>query len=234
MEGNCRVFGIDQETAVLYLQHKVSMKKKVLEELKESKVVAILRMEPGADVTATVDALIQGGIRFIEITMTMPNAISMIRLCSQQFAECAVIGAGTVLDVETATRVIDAGARFVVSPVTDLSVIRYCNSKEVAVMPGAVTPTEIYHAWNAGADVVKVFSARLGGAEYFRDIKGPFPEIEIMPTGGVDIETAPAFLKAGACAVGIGGALVPKHLVSGKRFDELAVHVEKMRRAVVE
>lgn len=209
------------------------MKKQLLNELKASKVIAILRMESDADLMATVDALIRGGIRFVEITMTVPNAPSMIRTCAERFNGRAVVGAGTVLDVEIAAEVIDAGALFVVSPITDVSVIQYCNGKNITVMPGAVTPTEIYRAWQAGADVVKVFSARLGGSDYFRDIKGPFPEIEILPTGGVDIQTAPAFLKAGACAVGIGGALVPKQMVAEKRFDDLVVHVEKMRKAIV-
>ena len=196
-------------------------KNQAMQRLKKSKVVAILRMASCDELMDTVAALIKGGLEFIEITMTMPDALNAIRNCSEQFRDQAIVGAGTVLDVDTARQVVDAGAQFVVSPIADIPTIEYCNRAGVIVMPGAMTPTEIHRAWKAGADVVKIFSARAGGAAYFKDIKGPFPQIEILPTGGVDMKTAAGFLQAGACAVGIGAALVPAALVREKRFGEI-------------
>jgi 2-dehydro-3-deoxyphosphogluconate aldolase/(4S)-4-hydroxy-2-oxoglutarate aldolase len=204
------------------------MKRDLMEELKRTRVIAILRLGERMPLADTVAALVEGGIRFIEVTMTMPDALAGVAECAERFGSRATVGAGTVLDAATARAVVGAGARFVVSPVTDETVIRTCGELGAAVMPGAQTPTEVYRAWRLGADAVKVFSARAGGPAYLRDLKGPFPDIELLPTGGVDSETAAAYLAAGACAVGIGGALAPAALVAGGRFDEIAAGAARL------
>lgn len=193
----------------------------LLESIKSSRIVAILRFNSAEVILKTVEALASAGIRFVEITTTVPDAVTQIARCVKSFESDIVIGAGTVMTTQCCKEVIDAGARFVVSPVTIPEVIRLCRESGTMSVPGAMTPTEIYNAWSTGADIVKVFSARAGGAGFFRDLKGPFPQIEIMPTGGVNSDTAPAFLRAGACAVGVGGALAPPDLVYAGEFAKV-------------
>lgn len=200
--------------------------------LKSERIVAILRFDSPEVILQTVEALAIAGIRFIEITTTVPDAVSQIARCVERFEDQVIIGAGTVLTGSSCREVIDAGARFVVSPVTITEVIDFCHKAGVMSLPGAMTPSEVYNAWGMGADIVKVFSARAGGAKYFRDLKGPFPQIEIMPTGGVDVDTAPAFLQAGACAIGVGGALVPSHLVYAGEYSKVTEHARSFIRAL--
>jgi 2-dehydro-3-deoxyphosphogluconate aldolase/(4S)-4-hydroxy-2-oxoglutarate aldolase len=189
-------------------------KGKVLEGILASKVIAVIRMSDASKLTAVAAALREGGVRTIEVTMTVPGAIEMIRELAGRKEPGDLVGAGTVLDAGTASDVIAAGADFVVSPVTDMDVVKACSDAEVLIAPGAFTPTEIVTAWRAGADIVKVFPATSLGPQFFRDLRGPLPRVRLMPTGGVTLENAKDFLAAGACCVGIGTALVDKTLVA--------------------
>jgi 2-dehydro-3-deoxyphosphogluconate aldolase / (4S)-4-hydroxy-2-oxoglutarate aldolase len=190
-----------------------------LQALKDTGVVAVIRADKAEDLVDVGRALRQGGVQFIEITMTVPGALAVIERATAALQHDDVyIGAGTVLDSETARLAILAGANYVVSPVFRPDVVAMCSRYSVAVMPGAMTPTEVLNAWEAGADVVKIFPAGVGGPQFFKDLKGPFPHIEIMPTGAVNRETAPAFIKAGACAVGVGGELAGKQLIAARDF----------------
>ena len=190
-----------------------------LQALKDTGVVAVIRADKAEDLVDVGRALRQGGVQFIEITMTVPGALAVIERATAALQHDDVyIGAGTVLDSETARLAILAGANYVVSPVFRPDIVATCSRYSVAVMPGALTPTEVLNAWEAGADVVKIFPAGVGGPQFFKDLKGPFPHIEIMPTGAVNRETAPAFIKAGACAVGVGGELAGKPLIAARDF----------------
>jgi 2-dehydro-3-deoxyphosphogluconate aldolase/(4S)-4-hydroxy-2-oxoglutarate aldolase len=181
--------------------------------------VAVIRADKAEDLVDVGRALRQGGVQFIEITMTVPGALAVIERATTALQHDDVyIGAGTVLDAETARLAILAGANYVVSPAFRPDMIAMCKRYSVAVMPGAMTPTEVLNAWEAGADIVKIFPAGVGGPQFFKDLKGPFPHIEIMPTGAVNRETAPAFIKAGACAVGVGGELAGKPLIAARDF----------------
>ncbi|MDG3006839.1 bifunctional 4-hydroxy-2-oxoglutarate aldolase/2-dehydro-3-deoxy-phosphogluconate aldolase [Paludisphaera mucosa] len=188
-------------------------------------IVAVVRAESGEALVKVVEALADGGVTAAEITFTVPDALDVIRDARRALGDALVLGAGTVLDPETARAAILAGAEYVVSPVVSLDVIRLCRRYDKAVMPGAFTPTEILSAWEAGADVVKVFPADVGGPPYLKAVRGPLPQIRLMPTGGVDLTTAAAFLKAGACCLGVGGTLVePRAVAAGDfaRIRELA------------
>jgi len=188
-------------------------KAKVLEGILASKVIAVIRMSDASKLAAVAAALREGGVRTIEVTMTVPGAVEIIRELAGRKEPGDLVGAGTVLDAGTASDVIAAGADFVVSPVTNMDVVKACRDAEVLVAPGAFTPTEIVTAWRAGADIVKVFPATSLGPQFFRDLRGPLPRVRLMPTGGVTLENAKDFLAAGACCVGIGTALVDKTLV---------------------
>jgi len=183
-------------------------KEKVLGAILQTKVVAVIRVKDAARLADVAAALGRGGIKALEITMTVPGAVEIIREMARSKAPGTLVGAGTVLDAGTATDVIAAGADFVVSPVCDMETIRACRDGGVLVAPGAFTPTEIVAAWRAGADIVKVFPATSLGPQFFRDLRGPLPQVRLMPTGGVTVENAREFLAAGAAAVGIGTALV--------------------------
>ena len=182
----------------------------VLDALLAAKVIAVIRMKDAARLAGTAEALRKGGVTAIEITMTVPGALDIIREMARSKAPGMLVGAGTVLDAGMAADVIGAGADFVVSPITDRDMIQACRAAGVLVAPGAFTPTEIVSAWRAGADIVKIFPATSLGPQFLRDVRGPLPQIRLMPTGGVTIENARDFLAAGACCVGIGTALVDR------------------------
>jgi 2-dehydro-3-deoxyphosphogluconate aldolase/(4S)-4-hydroxy-2-oxoglutarate aldolase len=188
-------------------------------------IVAVVRAESGEQLVKVVGALAEGGVTAAEITFTVPDAIDVIRQVRRELGGAIVLGAGTVLDPETARAALLAGAEYIVAPTVNLDVIRLCRRYDAVVMPGALTPTEILTAWEAGADVVKIFPADLGGPPYLKAIRGPLPQVRVMPTGGVDLNTAEAFLKAGACCLGVGGQLVePRAVASGDyaRLRDLA------------
>jgi 2-dehydro-3-deoxyphosphogluconate aldolase / (4S)-4-hydroxy-2-oxoglutarate aldolase len=213
----------------------MATKQAVLAALRESGVVAVIRTENPGDLVAVARALARGGVRFIEITLTVPGALEIIRDAVAQLADERVfIGAGTVLDATTARAAILAGASFVVSPGFDADTVKLCNTYGVVVMPGAYTPHEILSAWKGGADVVKVFPADLGGPDYIKTVKEPLPQIELLPTKGVDTKTAGAFLKAGAIAVGAGSALVSKALIAAKDYARITENAEQFSKIVRE
>lgn len=184
-------------------------KEKVLGRIAELGVVPVVRAPSPDDALRAMDAICEGGVTVLEITMTVPGAIGVIEAAAANRGQDVIVGAGTVLDAETARACIGAGAQFIVSPALDLATIEYCATSSVAVLPGALTPTEVVAAWRAGADVVKVFPCgSVGGASYIKALKAPLPQIPLMPTGGVSIGTAADFIKAGAFALGVGSDLV--------------------------
>lgn len=198
-------------------------------------VVAVVRLNDASVGGEVARALAAGGVKAIEVTMTVPNAVRLIEeLCGALPAD-VIVGAGTVLDAETARLVILAGARFVVSPVFRPDVIAMSHRHDVPVMPGCFTPTEILDAWEAGADIVKVFPATALGPGFFKDVRGPLPQVRLMPTGGVTRENAGAWIRAGAVAIGVGTALVDPKAVAERRFEAItgsARHfIEAVRQA---
>ncbi len=193
-----------------------------LERILNCGIVAVVRADSGEKLAHVVKALAEGGVTAAEITFTVPDAIEVIRRVRAEVGDSVVLGAGTVLDPETARQAILAGAEYIVAPSLNLDVVRLCRRYSKPVMPGAMTPTEIVTAWEAGADIVKVFPAHVvGGADYLRAIKAPLPQIRLMPTGGVDLTTAADFLKAGACCLGVGGSLVEAKAVAACDFDRI-------------
>jgi 2-dehydro-3-deoxyphosphogluconate aldolase/(4S)-4-hydroxy-2-oxoglutarate aldolase len=186
------------------------MKKvEVLKRIKEVGLLPVLRAASAEEALALAWAIEAGGISAIEVTMTVPGAIEVIQILAREAGDRILIGAGTVLDPETARACMLAGASFIVSPSLNLKTIEICHRYSVAIIPGALTPTEVVTAWEAGADVVKVFPcSAMGGAKYLKALKAPFPQIELIPTGGVSLSTAAEFLAAGAFALGVGADLV--------------------------
>jgi 2-dehydro-3-deoxyphosphogluconate aldolase/(4S)-4-hydroxy-2-oxoglutarate aldolase len=194
-------------------------------------IVAVVRAHSGEQLVKVVRALADGGVTAAEITFTVPDAVDVIRQVSKELGDAVVLGAGTVLDSETARVALLAGAEYIVAPTVNLDVIRLCRRYDKVVMPGAFTPTEVLTAWEAGADVVKIFPADVGGPSYLKALRGPLPQIRVMPTGGVDLNTAEAFLKAGACCLGVGSQLVePKAVAAGDfaRLRDLAEQFSKI------
>lgn len=183
-------------------------KKQVIETIKETKIIPVIRTDSADKAKIIIKALIKGGIDVLEVTMTIPGAVELIAELVNQYKNKAIIGAGTILDKNTAQKCIEAGAEFIVSPIFNAEIVSFCNRNEITVMAGALTPTEIYTARIAGADMVKVFPvSAMGGASYVKAVKAVFPNVEIVPTGGVKLENAVDYLKAGALAVGMGGEL---------------------------
>jgi len=193
-------------------------KQKVRDRIAEIGVVPVVRASSSREALIAAEAVCQGGIPIVEITMTVPGAVEVIRELSKSSASEVLIGAGTVLDVETARRCLDAGAQFLVSPGLNLPTVELAVREKILIMAGALTPTEVITAWNAGSDFVKIFPCgQVGGAKYIKALKGPLPQIPLVPTGGVNLNTAAEFIEAGAAALGIGGELVQAEaLKSGK------------------
>jgi 2-dehydro-3-deoxyphosphogluconate aldolase/(4S)-4-hydroxy-2-oxoglutarate aldolase len=187
----------------------------VLKRIKEVGLLPVLRAASAEEALALAWAIEAGGISAIEVTMTVPGAIEVIQTLAREAGDRILIGAGTVLDPETARACMLAGASFIVSPSLNLKTIEICHRYSIAIIPGALTPTEVVTAWEAGADVVKVFPcSAMGGAKYLKALKAPFPQIELIPTGGVSLSTAAEFLAAGAFALGVGADLVNAHAIA--------------------
>ncbi len=179
-------------------------------------IVAVVRFSDPEPLVGVVEALAAGGVTVAEVTLTVPHALDVIRAARKQLGDRVLLGAGTVLDPETARAALLAGAEFIVAPNLNLDVIKTCRRYDKLVMPGAFTPTEVVAAWEAGADVVKVFPADVVGPAFFKALRGPLPQVKLMPTGGVDLTTATEFLAAGAVCLGVGGHLVdPKAVAAG-------------------
>ena len=193
----------------------------IVERLEARGVIAVIRIADASMLQSVAAALIDGGVTAIEVTMTVPRAVDLIAELAATLPEAALVGAGTVLDAATARDVIGAGARFVVSPIFKRELIEACHAEDVPMMPGCFTPTEIYTAWSAGADIVKVFPSTALGPTFIKDVRGPLPQVRLMPTGGVSAENAGDWIRAGAVAIGVGTALVDQATVDQRRFDRI-------------
>jgi 2-dehydro-3-deoxyphosphogluconate aldolase/(4S)-4-hydroxy-2-oxoglutarate aldolase len=206
-----------------------------LHRILQSGVVAILRAPTGEKLAEVAEALLAGGVEVIEVTFTVPGAPRVLEQVAGRLGDRILLGAGTVLDAETARIALLSGAEFLVAPTVSLPVIELARRYDKVVMPGALTPTEVLTAWEAGADIVKVFPSDVTGPGYLKAIHGPLPQIRLMPTGGVNLDTAADYIRAGACALGVGGGLAePKAIASGdvKRIESTARQfVEIVRRA---
>jgi len=200
---------------------KLSNRARVTRAVEASGIVAIVRIGDATKVEPIVEALLKGGVTTLEVTMSVPGAVEIISKMAPTLPKEVMFGAGTVCDVKTAKRVVKAGAKFIVSPIFKASIVKYCVEQDVACMPGCFTPTEIYAAWEAGADVVKVFPATSLGPAFFKDIKGPLPHIKLMPTGGVQLDNVGDWIRAGAVAVGVGSALMDPAAIASGRYEVL-------------
>ena len=203
-------------------------KNETLDAMLAGGVVAVIRMKDAERLSRVVMAVREGGVNCIEITMTVPGAVEIIAGMVKTLPPDVIIGAGTVTDKGTAIDVVNAGAKFVVSPVFRQDVVSVSRAAGVVSVPGCYTPTEILSAWEAGADIVKVFPATTLGPKYFKDIAGPFPHIRLMPTGGVTIDNVGEWIKAGAVAVGIGGDLLDKKAIEEGRYEVLTERAARM------
>lgn len=202
----------------------------VLERLQESRIVAIVRVPSPHGVRAACRALCIGGIGAIEITLTVPGALNLVADLVSEFGDDLMVGAGTVLDVEACRRSLDAGAQFVVSPAFDSGVVDHCRKHGVLPVPGALTPTEVARARQGGADLVKLFPARIATPNYVRDLLGPFPAMRLMPTGGIDEAGASEYLAAGAAVVGIGSRLMEPEAVATGDVETIAAAADRFAR----
>ncbi len=195
-------------------------------------VVAVIRMRETGRLRAVVDALGEGGVRAIEVTMTVPGAIDLIGQLAPTLPRGFILGAGTILDAETARLAILAGAQFIVGPVFRPEVIAMCHQHDIAAMPGCFTPTEILSAWEAGADVVKVFPAMALGPGFFKDVRGPLPQVKLMPTGGVSLDNAGDWIAAGAVAVGVGTALLDAAAIAAGNYAVITANAKRIAGSV--
>jgi len=208
-------------------------KDQILAFITEIGIVPVVRTSSAEGAIKSVDAIYRGGIRAAEITMTVPGAIRALEKVADQFGDKLVLGAGTVLDPETARACMLAGAEFFVTPSLKASTIEVAKRYSKVICPGALTPTEVVTAWEAGADIVKIFPCgNVGGAKYIKALRGPFPHIEMIPTGGVSLENAGEFLKAGACAVAVGAELVDAKTVKEGRFDVIEERARQYLAAI--
>jgi 2-dehydro-3-deoxyphosphogluconate aldolase/(4S)-4-hydroxy-2-oxoglutarate aldolase len=212
----------------------MSNKQQQLNHIQRTGIVAILRSEHPDLLGDVIEALVAGGIDCIEITFTVPRAHKVLESAVERLGDRAVLGAGTVLDTETARIALLAGAQFIVAPNTNPQVIQLCRRYDRLVMPGALTPTEVIAAWEAGADVVKIFPCDMLGPGHLRALRGPYPQVRMMPTGGVTLETAAAFLEAGAFALGVGTKLVDPRAIRDRDFAQIESSARKFVAAVAD
>jgi 2-dehydro-3-deoxyphosphogluconate aldolase/(4S)-4-hydroxy-2-oxoglutarate aldolase len=198
-------------------------------------LIPVIRVASASEAIDVANAIKEGGVSLIEITMSVQGAIEVIKELRREYGDEIIMGAGTVLDTETGRAALLAGAQFIVGPTLDLNLIQLAHRYSAVVIPGAMTPTEILTAWNAGADMVKVFpAAQLGGPAYLKALRGPLPQILLVPTGGVNIENAGAFIQAGAAALGVGGELVDKKAVKEKKFSVVTENARGFLKAIRE
>jgi 2-dehydro-3-deoxyphosphogluconate aldolase/(4S)-4-hydroxy-2-oxoglutarate aldolase len=210
-------------------------KREVFNRMISEALIPVIRVSSAKEAIDVADALKEGGVSFLEITMTVQGAIDVIKELAQKYKDEIVMGAGTILDSETGRAALLAGAQFIVSPTLNLDLIQLSHRYSAVVIPGAMTPTEILTAWNAGADMVKVFpAAQLGGPEYLKAIRGPLPQILLVPTGGVNLQNAGAFIKAGATALGVGGELVDKKAIKDKKFNIITENARAYLKVIKE
>ena len=210
-------------------------KREVFNRIISEGLVPVVRVSSAQEAIDVAEAIKEGGVSLIEITMSVQGAIEVIRELTQKYKNKIIMGAGTVLDPETGRAALLAGAQFIVSPTLNLDLIQLAHRYSAVVIPGTMTPTEVLTAWNAGADLVKVFpAAQLGGPEYIRALRGPLPQILLVPTGGVNLQNAGAFIRAGATALGAGGELVDKKAVKEKKFHIITENTRAFLKAIQE
>src|SRR4030042_724531 len=210
-------------------------KREVLNRMIAEGLIPVIRVTSAAEAMDVADAVKEGGVSFIEITMSVQGAIDVIKELTQKYKGEIIVGAGTVLDPETGRAALLAGAQFIVSPTLNLDLIQLAHRYSAVVIPGTMTPTEILTAWNAGADMVKVFpAAQLEGPDYLKAIRAPLPQILLVPTGGVNLQNAAAFIKAGSAALGAGGELVDKKAVKEKKFNVITENTRAFLKAIRE
>jgi 2-dehydro-3-deoxyphosphogluconate aldolase/(4S)-4-hydroxy-2-oxoglutarate aldolase len=204
----------------------------ILKRLMEGKVVAVVRLDSGDQLVKVAEALNAGGISAIEFTIPTPGALDMIKQATAYFGDAVIMGAGTVLDPETARAAILAGAQFIVTPALNPKTIELCHRYGKPIIPGAMTPTEILTAWEAGADMVKVFPADSLGPAYLKAVLAPLPQVRLAPTGGISADNAAEYLKAGATALGVGGKLVDKSAVAKGDWAALTAEAQRLMEVV--
>jgi 2-dehydro-3-deoxyphosphogluconate aldolase/(4S)-4-hydroxy-2-oxoglutarate aldolase len=206
---------------------------KVIQKILDVGLVPVVRATSADEAIAVVEAIKAGGVSVIEITMTVPGAVKVIEKVAERYGKDVLVGAGTVLDPESARTCILAGAEFIVTPSLRASTIEMCKRYSKVIIPGALTPTEVLTAWEAGSDFVKVFPCdNVGGAKYIKALKGPFPQIDLIPTGGVNLNTAAEFITAGSAALAVGSELVDKAAVAAKDFARITENARKFLDAV--
>ncbi len=206
----------------------MSRREKILNRILETKAIAVIRTADSPKLVSVVEAMLEGGVECVEITMTVPGAIQVIRDVCREIGDRALIGSGTVMDGDTARQTIDAGAQFVVGPIFNPEVEEVAYQHDCVVIPGAFSPAEIVAAWDAGADVVKIFPATVLGPKYIKDVLGPLPRIRLCPTGGVTVDNAGDWIKAGAVCVGIGSDLLDKQAIQDDLFEVLTERAQRM------
>lgn len=204
----------------------------IVHEIESTGIVAILRTRSSEQLIDVVGALVDAELTCVEVTMTVPGALDVVRAATTRFGERCVFGAGTILDAPTARAAILAGAQFIVAPTLDEETVRLCRRYNVPAMPGTFTPTEMLRAYEAGADLIKVFPAGALGAGFFRDLRGPLPQLKVVPTGGITPDNVAEYIRAGAAAVGMGSALVPPSLVEKRDFAGIAQKAADVLAAV--
>jgi 2-dehydro-3-deoxyphosphogluconate aldolase/(4S)-4-hydroxy-2-oxoglutarate aldolase len=210
-------------------------KREVFNRMVSEGLIPVIRVASVTEAMDVADAIKAGGVTLIEITMSVPGALDAIKKLAQKYKDDIIMGAGTILDTETGRAALLAGAQFLVTPTLNLSLIELAHRYSAVIVPGAATPTEILTAWNAGADMVKVFpAAQLGGPEYIKALRGPLPQVLYVPTGGVNLQNAGAFIKAGATALGAGGELVDKKAVKEKKFDVITENTRAFLKVIQE
>ena len=204
----------------------------IVKEIKNNGIVAIIRTKHPDKLIKIAEAIFEGGVKFIEITMTVPNALKMIEKVRKSVSNKIILGVGSVLDPDTAQKAIDAGAQFVVSPVFKKEIIDKAHKNNVPAMPGTFTPTEMFNAHQYGADVIKVFPADILGMKFFKGVKAPMPDLNLMPTGGVNLDNAGDWIKAGACAVGIGTALLDVKAIEENNYKKLTENARRINDSI--
>jgi 2-dehydro-3-deoxyphosphogluconate aldolase / (4S)-4-hydroxy-2-oxoglutarate aldolase len=203
-------------------------KNSVRERILEIGIVPVVRAASSREAMLAVEAVAEGGIPIVEITMTVPGAVGVISELAKTKSADILIGAGTVLDADAAQKCVDAGAQFLVSPGLDLDTVQFAVKQNILIMAGALSPTEIVRAWKSGSDFVKVFPCgQLGGAKYIKALRGPLPQIPLVPTGGVNLNTAAEFIEAGAAALGVGGELVQADALKAGRREIIVENARK-------
>jgi 2-dehydro-3-deoxyphosphogluconate aldolase / (4S)-4-hydroxy-2-oxoglutarate aldolase len=210
-----------------------SRREETLKRIEQGALVPVVRAPSANLAVAAVEAILEGGISVFEITLTVPGAVQVIESLVKRFGARAVFGAGTVLTPDQADACIDAGAEFVVSPGFDAPTVELVLKKSIPCMPGALTPTEVITAWKAGVDMVKIFPcSAMGGAKYLKALKGPLPQVKMLPTGGVNASTAHEYLAAGAAALGIGSELVDASALAAGKLELITMRAKELVNAV--